>query len=256
MSSRMASERPGHELIFWSLPRRRRTMYTSNTPTRRLILLSISRKRLAASHLRLKPYFPTMPSAAAEAQPRYSTTPPREASRAAGPRRKKLLLNSVWRDWFGKDEVCLGAALSSWFRPAEETLSGLHAKLVTERDNQRHWLICSRERIYMAVDRPNLVEPEITWSYPVDCDDKRRPRIKIALAGSNDTDFIVSVAGQQVYMTRSLFPKGEPTSGLYRRISKIAREDGPTRGDIQTNDIRMRYLERHTEFSGLFRSTR
>jgi hypothetical protein len=178
--------------------------------------------------------FPNNAFHGSRTQLRSSTTPPREASRAAGPRRKKLSLTSVWRDWFGKDEVCLGVALSPWFRPAEETLSGLHAKLVTERDNQRHWLICSRERIYMAVDRPNLVEPEITWSYPIDCDDKRRPRIKIALAGSNDTDFIVSVAGQQVHMTRSLFPKGEPTSGLYRRISKIAREDGPTRGDTQT----------------------
>ena len=192
--------------------------------------------------------FPNNAFHGSRSRPRSSTTPPREASRAAGPRRKRLPLNSVWRDWFGKDEVCLGAALSPWFRPSEESLSGLHPWVVAERENQRQWLICWRERIYMAVDRPNLVEPEIAWSYPLDSDDKRHPRIKIAQSGSNDMDFIVSVAGQQIYMTRLLFPKEQPTSGLYRRISKIAREEAPTSGETQTTAFECGILRRVRDF--------
>jgi hypothetical protein len=181
-----------------------------------------------------EPIFPNNAFQGRRGQFRSTTTQPRESSRAAGPRRKKLSLNSVWRDWFNEDEVCLGVALSGWFRNAEESVTGLHARIIAERDNQRHWLVWSRERIYLAIDRPDLVEPEIAWSYPLDCDDARRPRIKIALAGSNESSFILSIAGQKVNVTRTLFPKDEPAGVLYRCISKVAREGAPTNGVKQT----------------------
>jgi hypothetical protein len=195
-----------------------------------------------------EPIFPNNAFQGRKGQFRSTTTQPREASRAAGKRRKKLPLNSVWRDWFNKDEVCLGVVLSPWFRPAEESLTGLHAWIIAERGNQRQWLICSRERIYLAIDRPDLVEPEIAWSYPLDCDGTRRPRIKIALAGSNEMDFILSVAGQHVSMTRTLFPKGEPSGGLYHFISKVAREDAPTNGVKQATALECQILKRIRDF--------
>jgi hypothetical protein len=160
----------------------------------------------------------------------------RVGSRAAGPRRRPLPINSEWRDWFNKREVCLGAALSQWFTPPTEKLTSLEARLIAERGKQRDWLVCSRERIYSVLDRPNLFEPKVEWSAPLDCDENRNPRIAIGLI-SSDNDYSLTISGHQVIVSRQCFPQGQPTRELSRWVIKLASQREPSRDAVQATSF-------------------
>jgi hypothetical protein len=92
----------------------------------------------------------------------------RKVDRAVNPRNIAIAeltnIDAVWRDWFEEDEVVLAVVLSEWFDPDTEHIKKMTARLIYGKDDDQHWLVVSSERLYLVLDRLDLVEPLVDWS--------------------------------------------------------------------------------------------
>jgi hypothetical protein len=171
--------------------------------------------------------------------------------KATGPagRRKALSLNISWRDWFSKSEIRLAAALSQWFRTSEEVCEQTFAKCISEQGSKRDWLVTSRVRLYFVVDRPNLIEPSVEWSYPINFDENSNPRIKVALLSSNVNGYVLNVGESRLTLSREFFRSGNPAGEIRDWVIDAGKSPAPSAGQIQTAKTEIEILKRLREFA-------